>query len=461
MGEAHFSNLGSVPTGNQQSGVKMTQSVTETVNRQSQFIAGGTMSTNRAITPPRVFVRAMGAYLWDAEGKKYIDYHAGFAPYLFGHGDPEVDEAVVKAIRSGASLIGAGTTPWEAEISELLCDAVPGLEQIQLTNSGSEAVSYALRLARAATGRDVVVLMQGGYNGWADYVSYNLMDPASIVAEHEPGTEYKLRPFTSGIPGVISETVRVVEFNDLEAAERVLSRGDVAAIILEPILQNIGVVKPLPGYLEGLRAICDRTGTMLIFDEVKTGFRHALGGYQAISGVIPDLSTFGKAIANGYPMGVVGGKREIMAFCAHPDPERRVVIAGTYNGHPVNVAAATAVLKRLKSREAEIYERLEKLGSRLETGLREVFSRRNYPATIVRQGSAIAVYFMDHVPTSWRDVAMNHDSDRDVSYRRAMIDAGVFHFPVATKQSSISLAHSEEDIDRTIEITSDVLNRLN
>ena len=438
----------------------MSLSITETVNRQSQFIAGGTMSTNRAITPSRVFVRAQGAYLWDAEGRQYIDYHAGFAPYLFGHADQEVDEAVIETIRSGASLIGAGTTPWEAEISELLCDAVPGLEQIQLTSSGSEAVSYALRLARSATGRDGVVVMQGGYNGWADYVSYNLMDPAGDVADHQPGTEYKPRPFTGGIPEVIANTVRVIEFNDLEAAERVLSRGDVAAIILEPVLQNIGIVKPSPGYLEGLRAICDRTGTLLIFDEVKTGFRHALGGYQAISGVTPDLCTFGKAIANGYPMGVIGGKREIMAYCSHPDPARRVMIAGTYNGHPVNVAAARAVLKRLKANESEIYARLEALGSRLEAGLRDVFARRNYATTLVRQGSAFSIYFMDHAPTNWRDIALNHDSERDVAYRRAMIEAGIFHFPVATKQSSISLAHSEADIDRTIEVTADVLNKL-
>lgn len=438
----------------------MSLSITETVNRQSQFIAGGTMSTNRAITPSRVFVRAQGAYLWDAEGRQYIDYHAGFAPYLFGHADQEVDEAVIETIRSGASLIGAGTTPWEAEISELLCDAVPGLEQIQLTSSGSEAVSYALRLARSATGRDGVVVMQGGYNGWADYVSYNLMDPAGDVADHQPGTEYKLRPFTGGIPEVIASTVRVIEFNDLEAAERVLSRGDVAAIILEPVLQNIGIVKPSPGYLEGLRAICDRTGTLLIFDEVKTGFRHALGGYQAISGVTPDLCTFGKAIANGYPMGVIGGKREIMAYCSHPDPAKRVMIAGTYNGHPVNVAAARAVLKRLKANESEIYARLEALGSRLEAGLRDVFARRNYATTLVRQGSAFSIYFMDHAPTNWRDIALNHDSERDVAYRRAMIEAGIFHFPVATKQSSISLAHSEADIDRTIEVTADVLNKL-
>jgi len=438
----------------------MTETVGQAVERRRQYIGGGTMSINRAINPSRLFVRAQGAYLWDDAGRRYIDYHAGFAPYLFGHADREVDEAVIAAIRSGASLIGAGTMPWEAEIAQMLVEAVPALEQIQLTSTGSEAVSYALRLARAHTGRDTVVVMQGGYNGWADYVSYNLMDPRALVEDHEEGEEYPLRVTTAGIPEAVGSTVRVVEYNDLAAAEKVLATRQIAALILEPVLQNVGIVKPLPGYLEGLRALCDRYGTVLIFDEVKTGFRHALGGYQQIAGVLPDLCTFGKAVANGYPMGVVGGRKEIMALCSDPDPKRRVVIAGTYNGHPVNVAAARASIGRLKSREAEVYGELERLGARLEAGLNSVFASRNYATTLVRQGSAFATYFMDHAPVNWRDIALNNDNERDVAYRRAMIEAGIFHFPVATKQSSISLAHTDDDIDRTIEITADVVRAL-
>jgi glutamate-1-semialdehyde 2,1-aminomutase len=438
----------------------MQENLYQTVERQRQFIAGGTMSINRAINPAKLFVRAKGAYLYDADGKQYIDYHAGFAPYLLGHGDEEIDEAVIAAIRSGASLIGAGTMPWEAEISEMLVEAVPGIEQLQLTSTGSEAVGYALRLARAHTGRNVVVVMQGGYNGCFDYVSYNLMDPASFVEPHRPGEEYPLSVTTAGIPNVIEQVTRAIEYNDLEAAERTLAKGDVAAIILEPILQNIGIVKPLPGYLEGLRELCDKYGTVLIFDEVKTGFRHALGGYQAISGVTPDLCTFGKAVANGYPMGVVGGHKEIMSLCSHPDPKKRVVVAGTYNGHPVNVAAAKATLTRLKVRGNEIYSELERLGARLEAGLNEVFSTRNYATTVVRQGSAFAVYFMDHAPVSWRDIVLNNDMQRDLAWRRAMIEEGVFQFPVVTKQGSISFAHTNADIDRTVELTEKVIRTL-
>ncbi|WP_417310702.1 aspartate aminotransferase family protein [Devosia sp.] len=438
----------------------MSESVAEAVARQRQYIAGGTMSINRAITPPKLFVRAEGAYLWDDSGRRYFDYHAGFAPYLFGHADKEVDDAVIAAIRSGASLIGAGTMPWEADLAEMLVEAVPGIEQLQLTSTGSEAVSYALRLARAHTGRDKVVIMQGGYNGWADYVSYNLMDPAAVVGSHEPGTEYAPRVTTAGIPKVIDETVKVIEYNDLAAAEAVLSKGDIAAIILEPVLQNVGIVKPQPGYLEGLREICDRTGTVLIFDEVKTGFRHALGGYQEIAGVTPDLCTFGKAVANGYPLGVVGGKQEIMALCNDPDPKRRVVIAGTYNGHPVNVAAAKASISRLMNRREEVYGELERLGARLQAGFEAIFAERNYATTFARQGSAFTLYFMDHAPVNWQDIALNNDNERDLAYRRAMIEAGVFHFPAATKQSSISLAHTDDDIDQTIEITADVVRAL-
>ena len=434
--------------------------VSDIWERQKKTIPGGVMSLNRVMDPMRVFVRAKGAYLWDHEERRYIDYHAAFGPYLLGHGDEDVDEAVVETIRSGASLMGAGTTPWEGEIAELLVECVPGLDQVQLTNSGSEAAAYALRLARAATERDKVLLMQGGYNGSMDYVAFNLMDPASAVENHQAGETYELRPITAGIPKAVHDTVRVVDFNDLKAAETVLSGGDIAGVILEPILQNVGIVKPNPGYLAGLRELCDRYGTVLIFDEVKTGFRHALGGFQALSGVTPDLSIFGKAVANGYPVGVVGGKREVMAFCHHQDPARRVLIAGTYNAHPFTVASARATLNKLKTRETEIYSKLESLGARMEAGLSEIFRTRNYPTTIVRQGSAFVVYFMDHAPQNWRDIVLHHDSARDVAYRKALIEAGVFHFPVTTKQGSISFAHTEQDIDETLSITQRIVNRL-
>jgi glutamate-1-semialdehyde 2,1-aminomutase len=423
-------------------------------------IAGGVMSLNRVIDPMRTFTRAKGAYIFDDQDKRYIDYHAAFSPYLLGHGDENVDDAVRNAIDRGASLIGAGITPWESEVSELIVDCVPGLEQIQLTNTGTEAVMYALRLARAATGRDDVLIVQGGYNGGTDYVSFNLMDSKDVMQDHTPGTAYPLRPITAGIPEVVQKTVRVVEYNDLSAVEMVLSNSDVAAFILEPILQNVGIIKPEPGYLQGVRKLCDRYGTVLIFDEVKTGFRHGLGGYQNVAGVTPDLSIFGKAVANGYPMGVVGGKESVMRYCTDSDVSRRVMVAGTYNGHPLVVAAAIATLGKLRNREAEIYGKLDTLGQQMESGLEQIFHSRNYPTTVVRQGSAFVVYFMDHAPVNWRDIAIHNDAAYDVGYRKSLIENGVFHFPVTTKQGSISFAHSEADIDQTLVITERVLNRI-
>ena len=428
---------------------------------QPESIAGGVMSLNRMIDPMRVFVRASGAYMWDDAGNRYIDYHAAFAPYLLGHGDKDVDQAVVDSIQRNESLMGAGTTPWEHEIADLLVESVPYLEQVQLTNSGTEAVAFAVRLARAATDRNDVVFMQGGYNGWMDSVAFNLMDPAATFDNHRPGQEHALRPISAGMHSAIPQGAHAVEYNDSEAVRALLQTGNIAAVIVEPVLQNIGIVKPLPGYLESLRKMCTEHGTLLIFDEVKTGFRHALGGYQSICNVAPDLSVFGKAAANGYPLGVVGGKAEYMSYCCHQDPARRVLIAGTYNAHPFVVAAATATVRKLKTRGEEIYAHLERLGAEMESGLRALFSRVDYPTTIVRVGSAFVVYFMDHEPTSWSAIARNNDAERDVRYRKALIENGVFHFPVTTKQGSISFAHTQADIDETLSITEKVLKQLN
>ncbi len=419
------------------------------------------MSLNRKIDPMRVFVRASGAYMWDDTGKRYIDYHAAFAPYLLGHGDTDVDQAVIDSIRRNESLMGAGTTPWEHEIADLLVDSVPYLEQVQLTNSGTEAVAFAVRLARAATERNDVVFMQGGYNGWMDSVAFNLMDPAATFKGHHTGQEHQLRPISAGMHAAIPQGAHAIEFNDREALQILLESKKIAAVIVEPVLQNIGIVKPLPGYLEYLRELCSKTGTLLIFDEVKTGFRHALGGYQSICKIAPDLSVFGKAAANGYPLGVVGGKTEYMSYCCHPDPARRVLIAGTYNAHPFVVAAAIATVQKLKSRGAEIYTHLERLGAAMESGLSALFSSRDYPTTIVRVGSAFVVYFMDHEPVSWADIAQHNDAERDVRYRNALIENGIFHFPVTTKQGSISFAHTQADIDETLSITESVLKQLN
>jgi glutamate-1-semialdehyde 2,1-aminomutase len=425
--------------------------------RNQRVIPGGVVSLNRKVEPEIAFVRGQGAYVWDADGNRYIDYHAGFAPYLLGHADAEVDGAVQRALREGWTLMGSGTTPWEGRCAELMVKCVPALDRVQLTCTGSEATYHALRLSRAFTGKDHICVMQGGYNGWHDEVACNVMTPIEQAGPRIGRGEYPFVPLSAGMPSGIADRVHVLNFNNLDAVEWAFCKYPVACLITEPILQNIGIVKPEPGYLEGLRKLCDRHGVVLVFDEVKTGFRHALGGYQSLCGVRPDLATFGKAIANGYPLGAIGGRKEIMGLFDAPDAKRRVLIAGTYNGHPLTVAAAIATMEKLLRDKETIYPRLEALGARMEAGLVKLFREHDIPATVVRQGSAFCVYFMKQVPRDWHDIAEQHDMQRDLRYRRALIERGIYHFPLPTKQGSISAAHTEADIDQALEATREVL----
>jgi glutamate-1-semialdehyde 2,1-aminomutase len=267
------------------------------------------------------------------------------------------------------------------------------------------------------------------------------------------GDEYPLLPITAGIPESERRLMHAVEFNDLDAVQTLAKRYPVAALITEPVLQNVGVVKPRPGYLEGLRELADAAGFILIFDEVKTGFRSALGGDQGISGVTPDLSTFGKALANGYPIAALAGKRAYMDLAVSPDPTKRVLVAGTYNCHPVPVAAATATLKKLADPKLDMYGHLERLAQHLEEGQQKLFRDHRITATISRIGSAHCTYFMDRAPTNWWELITGHDSAFDLRYRTALIERGIYHFPVASKQGSISAAHTEDDIDATLAAT--------
>ncbi len=437
-----------------------TNSELEILEKNKKSIAGGVVSVNRATNPVKVFKKAKGAYLWDVNGVQYIDYHAAFSPYLMGHNFQPVEDAVIAAIREGQSLMGAGTTIWEGELAELVKACVPNIEKLQITNTGSEATYFALRLARAHTNRDEIIVMQGGYNGWHNDVCFNLMDPLESMAGYREGDEHQLRPFSAGMPSFQKDVVHVVEYNDIAAVKKLLAGKKIAAIILEPILQNIGIVKPVDNYLQKLRAACDETGTVLIFDEVKTGFRHALGGYQSLVGVKPDLSTFGKACANGYPLGIIGGKEELMSYFYNPDPKKRVLIAGTYNGHPVPVAAAIATLKFLKSNEKEVYQKLEALGALMQSKLEGLFANTKYVTKTARQGSAFATYFMDHLPKNWMDIAKNHNFEVDAKYRQELIEEKIFHFPTPTKQGSISFAHTEADILETIKRTEKAISRI-
>ena len=432
----------------------------ELLKKNEKWIPGGVVSLNRKSDPNICFSKGIGSKVWDIEGNEYIDYQAGFAAAFLGHNDPDVNNAVKESLDNNTILMGAGPTDLEGQLAELFCQCVPTVEQIQLTTTGSEATYHAIRIARAVTKRDHVIIMQGGYNGWHNDVAGNVISNLSDIGARVSPGEYPFDSLSAGIPQSHKSLVHVVNYNDLDSVSYLMKRYPVACIILEPILQNIGIVKPLPGYLEGLRKLTDEDGSLLVFDEVKTGFRHALGGYQSICGVIPDLSTFGKAVANGYPMGVIGGKKKFMDYFVHPEKSERVLIAGTFNAHPLISIAAIATLQKLASSKHKVYEHVNKLGERLEQGLTEIFNRYDSPFYVAREGSAFCVYFMDHAPVDFHDIAMNNNFAFDKEYRLKLIEKGIFNFPLPIKQGSISFAHTIRDIDETLEKTQSVVSDL-
>ena len=428
--------------------------------RAAASIAGGVVSLNRKTEPSLAFVKALGSRLWDADGRQYIDYHAAFAPYILGHNHPEVNQAVADAVTAGWSLMGSGTTPWEIALAETLRECVPSLKLVQITNTGSEATAHAIRLSRAFTGREDIILTLGGYNGWHNDVARAVAPSLAAVGPRVSPGEYPFVPSSAGVPEGVARRVHVVNYNDAASIEYVMRRYPIACVLTEPVLQNVGIMPPKPGYLEAVSDLCRKNGSLLVFDEVKTGFRSALGGYQSICGISPDLSVFGKALANGYPMGAIGGRGDVMGLFDHADPAKRVLIAGTYNAHPVTVAAALATLNILRANDGAVYKQLERTTASLETGLHEIFKAKGIPYTISRLGSAFCVYFMDHIPVDLHDLQTNNDAALDVKYRRALIEQGVYHFPVACKQGSVSAAHTAADIAQTLQVTSQVVKAL-
>lgn len=432
----------------------------ELLKHNEKFIPGGVVSLNRKAAPNISFSRGSGSKVWDIDGNEYIDYQAGFACAFLGHNDTDVNEAVHQALIKETVLMGAGPTNLEGDLAELFCLCVPTVEKIQLTTTGSEATYHAIRIARAVTKRDHVIIMQGGYNGWHNDVAANVISSLADVGKRVSPGEYPFDALSAGIPEAHKSLVHVVNYNDLDSIAYLIARYPIACIILEPILQNIGIVKPQSGYLNGLRKLADESGFLLIFDEVKTGFRHALAGYQSICGVTPDLSTFGKAVANGYPMGVIGGKKKYMDYFIDPDKSKRVLIAGTFNAHPLTTVAAIATLNKLSSEKHNVYKHVNHLGKMLEDGLKEILSEYDSPFYIAREGSAFCVYYMDHAPVDFHDIVQNHNFALDKEYRLKLIEQGIFNFPMPIKQGSISFAHTVRDIEETLDKTKIVVGKL-
>lgn len=424
----------------------------------SKYIAGGVVSLNRKVKPNIVFKSGFGSKITDIDGKEYIDYHAAFAPHFLGHNHPEINEAVIDTIRNNHSLIGSGTSEMEAELAKLMCESVSSLELIQVTNTGSEATAHAIRLSRAYTGREDIILTLGGYNGWHNEVARAVMPSLEQVGAYVSPGEYPFVTMSAGIPEMTKRRVHIVNFNDLASIEYVMKRYPIACVLTEPVLQNVGVVLPEEGYLQGVYDLCEKYGTVCIFDEVKTGFRTALGGYQSICGVKPHLSVFGKAVANGYPLGIIGGKKEIMQQFDDPNPHKKVLIAGTYNAHPVNAAAAIATLKILKNKA--VYTQIEEKSQMLYKGLEQLLNKKGVPHVLSHNASAFCVYFSEKKPKNLHDILQNVDFQFDMKCRLKLIENGIYHIPIACKQGSVSYAHTVADVEKTLEVTEKVLNDL-
>lgn len=428
------------------------------IEMADRTIAGGVVSINRKVSPRHVFVRARGSKLWDANGREFIDFHSAFAPFILGHNFPAVNAAVEQSLREEWSLIGSGPTPWEAQLAQLIRDAVPSVELLQIANSGSEAIALTLRLAQAYSGREEIVLMLGGYNGWQNEVARVVMPKAEEIGPRVSPGEYRFLAASAGIPADVRKRVHIVNFNDLASVEQLLKSGRIACVLTEPALQNVGVILPKEGYLRGLIELCERHGALCIFDEIKTGFRCGLGGYQGIAGVRPHLSVFGKAIANGYPLSVIGGRADILRLFDDPSPQKRVLIAGTYNAHPMVCAAAIATLVTLG--EPQTYATIRRHSQMLYQGLRGIFSEAGIAHTLVENESAFCVYFCERAPADLHDILAHHDFDLDMRYRLGLIERGIYQIPVACKQGSVSFAHTADDIARTLEATRAVVKSL-
>ncbi|NIR42548.1 MAG: glutamate-1-semialdehyde 2,1-aminomutase [Gemmatimonadetes bacterium] len=387
--------------------------------------------------------RADGCRLRDVDGREYIDYVLSWGPLILGHGNPQVMEAVAAALERGTHF---GTpTPVEVELAEKIVALVPSVEMVRFVNSGTEATMSAIRLARAYTGRDLIVKFEGCYHGHGD----------SFLASAGSGIATLGIPSTPGVPEPVTRLTLTLPFNDRDAVDEAVKRhGDaLAAIIVEPVVGNAGLIAPDDGFLAYLREATERCGALLIFDEVMTGFRVALGGAQARYGVAPDLTALGKVIGAGFPVGAYGGRRDVMSRIA---PEGDVYQAGTLSGNPVAMAAGLAQLEILERDDP--YSILEERAGRLVEGIVEAARRNDIPATGRAVGSMFGVYFVEGPVRDFQD-ALGVDRDLFGRYYRECLEGGVFFAPSPFEAGFISTAHGDADIDATLETVDRALAR--
>ncbi|WP_301240134.1 glutamate-1-semialdehyde 2,1-aminomutase [Polycladomyces subterraneus] len=403
-------------------------------------IVGGVNSPSRSFRAvgggaPVFMKRAKGAYFWDEDGNRYIDYLGAFGPIILGHAHPAVTEAIVQTAADG-TLYG---TPTEKEIrfARMLREAIPSCEQIRFVNSGTEAVMTTIRLARAYTGRDKILKFAGCYHGHSDLVL--------VAAGSGPSTLGI--PDSAGIPQSIAQEVITIPFNNLDALREALDRwGDqIAAVLVEPLVGNFGIVPPQPGFLEKVNEWVHQAGGLVIYDEVITAFRFHYGGIQTMYGVEPDLTALGKIIGGGLPIGAYGGRREIMEKVAPMGPMYQ---AGTMAGNPLSMAAGIACLEVLS--QPGVYERLDEMGKRLADGIGDLAQNYGIPVQINRQGGAFAVYFTEE-PVIDYEGAQRADSEMFARFFRLMLEEGIYLAPSKYEAWFLTLAHSDEDISDTLQ----------
>jgi glutamate-1-semialdehyde 2,1-aminomutase len=416
--------------------------------KAQKLMPGGVNSPVRAWQAvggaPLLLAQGAGSQIYDLDGNSFLDYVCSWGPLILGHAHPGVVAAVQEAAAKGLSF--GAPTPGEVELAELLCQAVPSLEMVRLVTSGTEACMSALRLARAATGRSLVVKFDGCYHGHAD--SFLVAAGSGVLTQAIPGSP--------GVPPEIAGLTRSLPYNDLDALSQVFaSQGDeIAAVIVEPVAGNMGVVEPRPDFLPGLRRLCDQYSSLLIFDEVISGFRAAWGGAQARYGVLPDLTCLGKIIGGGLPIGAYGGRRPLMEQMAPVGP---VYQAGTLSGNPVAVAAGLATLRVLQ--EGDIYADLESKGAWLARELRAAADEAGVPVTVNRVGSMLTVFFTSG-PVADLAAAKKADLSRFARFFQGMVQQGVYLPPSQFEAWFVSAAHTGADLEKTVLAARQVLKEL-
>ncbi len=412
------------------------------------LIPGGVNSPVRAFRSvgmdPLFISRAKGSRIYDVDGNEFIDYVASWGPMICGHANDDVLAAVSDALEMGTSY--GAPTELEVQLARMVIDAVPSIEEVRMVSSGTEAVMSAIRLARGFTGKNKIIKFEGCYHGHSD---------AMLVHAGSGVTTLGLPDSPGVTDGAVADMISL-PYNDITAVKSAIDHagGDIAAVILEPVAGNMGVVPPADGYLEVLRKVMEDHGILLIFDEVITGFRVAYGGAQERFGVTPDLTTLGKIIGGGFPVGAFGGRRDIMEHLA---PAGNVYQAGTLSGNPIAMTAGIETLKLLST--PGVYEKLESLGSGLSDGLEMNANECGIPAQFARVGSLSCMFFTDRPVTDYAS-AKTSNTDRYAKYFRGMLDRGVYLAPSQFEACFVSTAHTEEDIDHTLDASRDVMKRL-